>query len=110
MPPTVVVDAAGETIRVDDRVWPFVWDPSAASITIELSGHLYTLADITWRQKRNLARARERAGLPLRSAVARACLRESRTLPADPFESEALVSLAEWLVSTRQELPWQPAI
>jgi hypothetical protein len=106
----VVVDPVGETIRVDARVWPFVWDPSAAAITVELSDHSYTLNEITWRQKRNLARARERAGLPLRRALVRACLREPRSLPADPIENEALASLAEWLVATGRELPWEPAI
>ncbi len=104
-----VIDPVEQTLRLGERVWRFDWDPSAATVAIELGDRTYELNGITWRQKRNLARALASVAVPLGRALLRASLGERATLPSEPMERDALVALSEWLSAMQSSLPLQPA-
>ncbi|MGC4084798.1 MAG: hypothetical protein QM736_22470 [Vicinamibacterales bacterium] len=109
------VDPVARTIRAGDRVWPFEWEPAAATAAIVLEGRPFELQPLTWRRKCNLARAARKIGPSdeaLGALLASACLPPRTSLPTGPLERAVLVRLARWLIADDADVdvPWDPAI
>jgi len=111
--PRSVIDPVARTIHLRDRAWPFEWEPAAATAAIELGTQRFELRELSWRQKRNLARAAQKLGAAADEALGtlllEACVAGRADLPSDPDEREALTRLTAWFLADGSSVTWDPA-
>jgi hypothetical protein len=110
--PRLVIDPVARTICLRDRVWRFEWEPAAATAAIDIDGRRFELHELTWRQKRNVARAAQKlraSDEALGALLLDACLPPRTVPPIAADDREALAHLAGWLMADGSAVPWEPA-